>query len=64
LATILLCHLRSLKQQHEKLSALVLESCVAMFAGALMGAGGGRPHQVLFCYTFTRVDNSLQLLNK
>jgi hypothetical protein len=41
-----LCHLRSLKQQHEKLSALVLESGVAMFAGFLMGVGGGQPHQV------------------
>jgi hypothetical protein len=40
-----LCHLRSLKQQHEKLSALVLESGVAMFAGFLMGVGGGAPHQ-------------------
>lgn len=40
-----LCHIRSLKQQHEKLSALVLESGVAMFAGFLMGVGGGVPHQ-------------------
>jgi hypothetical protein len=55
----LLCHIRSLRQQHEKLSALVLESGVAMFAGLLMGvAAGGQDHQGVLIAPYTLLSPS------
>jgi len=40
-----LCHLRSVKQQHEKFTSVVLELGVAMLAGILMGASGAVDYQ-------------------